>query len=339
MMFAFLTQVIHGGTSAEGAETTVEHAVEGMAGSADHAAEAHDAVSGAVTEGAHAVANASSFNMSELISHHLSDENIWNLDFQILGFDMSITKRVVMMWIASLLLFAVFIPAARKIARNIYGRPSRFTGIVEVFVNFVRNDVAKGSMGSHSKHYEPFLLSLFFFILFCNLLGLIPPLGEIANLVFGSGHGGHGEVPFFVKLWPGITATGDIGVTATLAIFSFLVIIMAGFIHQGVAFVKNIVPAGIHWSIWPILWPIEAIGLLTKPFALAIRLLANMTAGHMIILVFLGFIFEFQSYGVVPVSVAGSIAIYLLEIFVGFLQAYIFVFLTALFIASVQHRH
>lgn len=337
-MFTFLTQIVqtlspsHGSPGLHAEETPVQTHAEAVGEHGEMIGEAgHHAAEAATHE--------SAFNMSELISHHLSDENLWGVNFEIMGFDMSITKRVVMMWITSLLLFAVFIPAARKIAKNIYGRPSRFTGTVEVFVNFIRNDVARGSMGSHSKPYEPFLLTLFFFILFSNLIGLLPPLGEIANIFAGGGHGAHGEIPFLVKLWPAITATGDIGVTAVLAIFSFIAIIMAGFIHQGIAFIKNIVPAGIHWSIWPILWPIEAIGLLTKPFALAIRLLANMTAGHMIILVFIGFIFEFQSYGVALVSIPGSIAIYMLEIFVGFLQAYIFVFLTALFIASVQHRH
>jgi F0F1-type ATP synthase membrane subunit a len=91
------------------------------------------------------------------------------------------------------------------------------------------------------------------------------------------------------KLWPGITATGDIAVTATLAIFTFLVILISGFAYQGAMFIRNIVPGGIPLLLWPIMWPIEFIGLFTKPFALAIRLLANMTAGHMIILVLLGF--------------------------------------------------
>lgn len=110
-------------------------------------------------------------------------------------------------------------------------------------------------------------------------------------------------------------------------------------VSSAVLFIRNIVPDGIPLLLWPIMWPIEFIGLFTKPFALAIRLLANMTAGHMIILVLLGFIFQFQSYLVAPVSIAGSIAIYLLEIFVAFLQAYIFTFLTSLFISQVQHRH
>ncbi len=293
----------------------------------------------------------SGFNVSEMIVHHLQDgrlfTNIFGIDLtNIYGIDLSITKRVVMMWIAALILFVVFIPIARKIAKNPYGRPGRFQGLIEVFVQFIRNDVGKGSMGHHSHGYEPFLLTMFFFILISNLLGLIPPLGDFAvfiGTVTGMihPHDGHDSLtlPLIAKLWPGITATGDVAVTASLAIFSFLVIQIAGFVHQGAMYIRNIVPNGIPLFLFPLMWVIELVGQFTKPFALAIRLLANMTAGHIVILVLMGFIFQFESYGVVPVSVLGASAIFLLELFVAFLQAYIFVFLTALFIAGAQHRH
>lgn len=251
-----------------------------------------------------------------------------------------------MLFLAAGLLLLILIPPARRIAKDPYRKPSRFSGFVEVLVNFIRHDVAHASLGHHSHPYEPYLLTLFFFILISNLLGLIPSLGEIYVTIGQAvglihAHGGHDslQLPLAEKLWPGITATGDIGVTATLAIFSFIVILISGFAYQGVLFIRNIVPNGIPLLLWPIMWPIEFIGLFTKPFALAIRLLANMTAGHMIILVLLGFIFQFQSYFIAPVSVAGAVAIYLLELFVAFLQAYIFTFLTSLFISQVQHRH
>lgn len=296
------------------------------------------------TEATPAASHEQPFNVSEVISHHLSDASLWKLELN--GMDISITKRVVMLWVGALILFLVLLPAARRIAKNPYRKPSRFSGFVEVFVNFIRKDVAEGSMGHHSHPYEPFLLTLFFFILISNLLGLIPSLGEMAQVIgeiTGLAHANHSHdsllLPLAVKVWPGITATGDIAVTATLAVFAFLVIIIAGFAHQGVLFIRNIVPKGIHWTLWPIMWPIEFLGLFTKPFALAIRLLANMTAGHMIILVLLSFIFQFQSYFIAPVSIIGSMAIYMLELFVAFLQAYIFTFLTSLFISQVQHRH
>jgi len=291
------------------------------------------------------VAHGEVFSFAETIAHHLSDAPLWKLELA--GYDISITKRVVMLFIAAFLLVLVLVPAARRIAKNPYAKPTRFTGFIEVLVNFIRNDVAHASLGHHSHPYEPYLLTLFFFILISNLLGLIPSLGELymfAGQATGlvHAHAGHVDsfaLPMAEKLWPGITATGDIAVTATLAIFTFIVILISGFAYQGVLFIRNIVPDGIPLLLWPIMWPIEFIGLFTKPFALAIRLLANMTAGHMIILVLLGFIFQFQSYFIAPVSIAGAMAIYLLELFVAFLQAYIFTFLTALFISQVQHRH
>jgi F-type H+-transporting ATPase subunit a len=293
---------------------------------------------------AHHAADSDAFSFAETIAHHLSDAPLWKLELA--GYDISITKRVMMLFIAAALLVLILVPVARRIAKDPYRRPSRFTGFIEVLVNFIRNDVAHANLGHHSQPYEPYLLTLFFFILISNLLGLIPSLGELyiaigQALGLVHAHGGHDslQLPLAEKLWPGITATGDIGVTATLAIFSFLVILLSGFAYQGVLFIRNIVPAGIPLLLWPIMWPIEFIGLFTKPFALAIRLLANMTAGHMIILVLLGFIFQFQSYYIAPVSVAGAVAIYLLELFVAFLQAYIFTFLTSLFISQVQHRH
>ncbi|MBV6494003.1 MAG: ATP synthase subunit a [Turneriella sp.] len=288
--------------------------------------------------------NAEEFNVAETIAHHLSDAPLWKLELS--GYDISITKRVVMLFIAALLLCLILIPFARRIAKDPYKKPSRFTGFLEVLVNFIRKDVAHASLGHHSHPYEPFLLTLFFFILFANLLGLIPPIGEIVTTVgqvvgVAPAHTAHDSLslPMAEKLWPGLTATGDIAVTATLAMVSLLVIFISGFAYQGPLFVRNVVPDGIPLLLWPIMWPIEVIGIFTKAFALAIRLLANMTAGHMILIVLLGFIFQFQSYIIAPVSVLSAGAIYVLEIFVACLHAFIFTFLTSLFIAQVQHRH
>lgn len=322
-MFIFLTQKVseiaqHISTTMQG----MEHASESLA--------------------AHTAESTNTFDVGTTIAHHLNDAQLWKL--YLFGIDMSITKRVVMMWIASFLLIVLFVSLARIISKNKFSKPGRFQGFWEVLINFVRNDVAYQSMGKTSKYYEPFLLTLFFFILFGNLLGLIPSLGEIAQVIGGLmglvSNAPHGhETPLLVKLWPGITFTGDINVTGTLAVISFLVIQLAGFVHQGPLYIRNIVPKGIPLPLWPIMWPVELLGQFTKPFALAIRLLANMTGGHIIILVFLGFIFQFHTYFIAPVSVLAAMAIYLLEIFVAFLQAYIFVFLTALFVAGAQHRH
>ncbi|HRP69424.1 MAG TPA: F0F1 ATP synthase subunit A [Turneriella sp.] len=299
----------------------------------------------AAVEASPSAAHASTdFNVAETIAHHLSDAPLWKLELS--GYDISITKRVMMLFIGAFLLCALLIPLARRIAKDPYKKPTRFSGFVEVLINFIRNDVAHASLGHHSRPYEPFLLTLFFFILFANVLGLIPSLGEIYSTIgqafgFVQASGGHDSLhlPLPEKLWPGITATGDIAVTSTLAVITLLVLFISGFAYQGPLFVRNIVPNGIPLLLWPIMWPIELLGMFTKAFALAIRLLANMTAGHMILIVLLGFIFQFQSYLIAPVSVAASVAIYLLEIFVAFLHAYIFTFLTSLFIAQVQHRH
>ena len=282
------------------------------------------------------------FHLGDVINHHLADAPLWHWEFQ--GYDLSITKRVVMMWIAAAFLFLLLIPIGLKARLNPYKRPSRFMAFIEVLVTFIRENVARATMGRHSPHYEPFLLTLFFFILFCNLLGLFPPMGEVFQIVgelTGLVHheAGHHEIPFLVKLWPGITATGDIGVTAGLALLVFVLILCSGFIFQGISYVKNIVPSGVPIALAPLLWVIELAGLIIKPVALSIRLLANMTAGHIIILILISFIFQFQSYFLAPVSVIATTAIYMLEIFVAFLQAYIFTFLAGLFISEAQHRH
>jgi len=285
------------------------------------------------------------FNLgTDILSHHLNDAVIKHLEIG--GFNVSITKRVVMMWIVAFLLLAIFIPGARAIAKRKYSRPSRFTGLLESLIGFIRKDVAQSALGKHSRNYEPYLLTIFFFILFCNLIGLVPPIGELMQfvaVVFGFVHvdpgaGAH-HIPFLVALWPGITATGDLSVNLVLAGISLFLIFLAGFANQGIGFIKNVVPGGIHWALWPLMWPIEFMSIFIKSGVLAIRLLANMTAGHVIILVLMGFIFQFQSYALVFVSIPSAVAMFMLELIVAFLQAYIFTFLTALFVASAQHRH
>ncbi|EMN90694.1 F0F1 ATP synthase subunit A [Leptospira weilii] len=279
------------------------------------------------------------------------------------GFDMHITKRVTMMWIVALLLFIIFIPAAKIISKNPLKIQSRFANTVEVFVNFLRKDIVDESMHGHGHGYYHYIFTLFFFILFCNLMGLVPSVGEILVVgkeyaataatqiglitpvpekliaAHGGGHGSH-EAPLVAKIWSGITVTGDISVTMTLALLTMFLIYTAGFVHQGPKFIWHSVPNGVPLPLYLIMWPLEFIvSPMAKTFALTVRLLANMTAGHVIILALMGFIFQFQSWGIVPVSIVGSGLIYVLEIFVAFLQAYIFVLLTSLFVGLSMHRH
>ena len=184
--------------------------------------------------------------------------------------------------------------------------------LFEVFIVFVRDDIAKETIGEGYQKFTSFLLTVFFFILFCNLLGLIP---------YGS------------------TATGNIAVTATLAVISFIVIQGAGIYNNGFfGYFKGLMPHGIPFWVAPIMFVVEFLGLFTKAFALAIRLFANMTAGHVIIFSIIGLIFIFNSYLIAPISLGFSLFLYFLELLVALIQAYIFTILSSLFIGMAMHQ-
>ncbi len=268
------------------------------------------------------------------------------------GLPMHITKRVMMIFICSFFLIVIFVGAARVIAANPYRVNGRFANFVETLVQFVRVDVVGANMHHHGKGFEVYILTLFFFVLFGNLFGLIPSLGEIAEVVQIAATGGHfghhaepGEtVHLPVGLWPGITFTGDIGVTMPLAVLTTLMVWITGFRYQGFHFLWSFMPHGLPKVAWLFLYPLLfilelIIGPLAKGFALMMRLLANMTAGHVIILALLCFIFQFSSYFVAFAAVPGAMAIYLLEIFVAFLQAFLFALLTVIFVSGSMHSH
>ncbi|ABB24940.1 F0F1 ATP synthase subunit A [Pelodictyon luteolum] len=225
----------------------------------------------------------------------------------VFGIDISITKHVVMLWIVSAILLVLFSfvgAAYRKITPKT--APSGVANTMEALVEFIRLDVAKSNIGHGYEAHLPYLLTVFMFILLCNILGLIPY---------------------------GATATGNINVTLTLAVFTFFITQAASLKAHGLKGYLTHLTAGTHWSLWIIMIPIEVIGLFTKPFALTVRLFANMTAGHIVILSLIFISFILKSYVVAAaVSVPFSIFIYLLEIFVAFLQAFIFTMLSALFI-------
>ena len=263
------------------------------------------------------------------------------------GIPMHITKRVIMMFIVAFFMLVIFIGGARAISKSPFRVNGKIAGMIESMVGYIRNDVVDSNM-HHAKAYHPFFLSLFFFLLFSNLFGLIPSptvlVESIGTLAAGhAGEHGHG-ITFLESLWPGITVTGDIAVTAVFALSVTLMIWIVGFQKQGLGFIVSCIPHGISPAIgiplFFILFPLELIiGPLAKGFALAVRLLANMTAGHVIILALLGFIFQFQSYFVAPVSILGAGAIFGLELLVAFIQAFVFTLLTAIFIGSSMHRH
>ena len=226
---------------------------------------------------------------------------------ELFGIDLSITRHVVIMWVASILLIVLMLRAFRK-PRTV---PSGLANFFEAIVLFLRDEVVLPIMGEDGKKYLPFLLTLFFFILFCNLLGLVPYSA---------------------------TATGNISVTAGLALCSFLVMLGAGIANNGLfGYFKSLIPSGVPPVLLIILIPVELIGLLVKPFALCVRLFANMTGGHVAILVFLGLISILQSEWIAIGSVPFAVAIYMLEIFVGFVQAFVFTLLSTVFISMAAH--
>lgn len=239
--------------------------------------------------------------------------------------DLSPTKHVVFVLVAAILCAAVLIPVARVTARRYVTRaPRGFANAVEAFVLYFRDEVTLANIGHGGERYVPYILTLFFFILTMNLLGLVP---------FGA------------------SATGNISVTAALAFLSLVMIEVSGLLALGSrGYLRTIfyAPKGLHPAgqvvIALIMAPVEFLGKLTKPFALAIRLFANMTAGHFVILSLLGLIAMYGNLVLTRWFVAGSsvlmsTAVMLLEIFVAFLQAYIFAMLTSVFIGLIRHAH
>ena len=227
-----------------------------------------------------------------------------------LTINLSVTKHVFFLWLAALLLLLLLGTAGRKNASRPV--PQGFGNLIEVVIVFIRDEVVLPTIGKEGLRFLPFFLTLFFFILVCNLLGLVP---------YGS------------------SATGNVSVTAGLAIISFLFIQAAGIMKNGfIGYFKGLVPHGVPIFVLPVMIVVEFIGLFTKPFALCIRLFANMTAGHIVILSLISLIFIFQSVAVAPVSIAFALFINLLEIFIALLQAYIFTMLSSLFVSLAVHQ-
>jgi F-type H+-transporting ATPase subunit a len=233
--------------------------------------------------------------------------------------DLRPTKHVVMLWLAALLSATMLIVAARAHTRHTHavGRPKGFAAGIEAMVLYLRNEVALPNLGPHGEKFVPFVMTLFFFILFGNLLGLIP---------YGS------------------TATGNISVTATLAIITMLVIEVAGMRAQGLGYLNTLfywnkdLPIVMRVIMFVVMSPVEMVGKISKPFALAVRLFANMTAGHIVVLAFIGMIFTFgYIVGLAPLLMA--VGIMVLEIFVSFLQAFIFTLLASVFIGQIREAH
>jgi F-type H+-transporting ATPase subunit a len=228
-------------------------------------------------------------------------------------YDLSLTRNVVQTLISALLLIWIMSSVAGKYGKGqgVKTAPSGFQNVIEPVVTFVRDEVGKSNLGNKYEKYMPFLLTVFFFILINNLLGLIPGTANV---------------------------TGNIAFTAALGILAFFVIMFS----TGKHYWGHIVNPPVPFLIKFIMFPVELMGIFTKPFALIIRLFANMISGHIIILSFIILIFIFGAmstglgWGTSPFFVLLSLFIYLIEVLVAFIQAFIFANLTAVFIAQAM---
>jgi F-type H+-transporting ATPase subunit a len=262
--------------------------------------------------------------LSHVVPHFLSDDPN--------SFLSHVSNHVVML-IAAAILLIIFLPlAARK--KSIV--PTGFRNFLEAVMQYIREEVARPALGKDTDKFVPFLWTLFFLILTANLLGMLP-INDVAQITTQNFH-----------LHIGGTATGNIGITAGLALCAFVLIHFSGAVHLGFGpYMKHLLLGHGPWWLIPLFLPIEIIGALVKPFALAIRLFANMTGGHIVLAVLMGFAVtgiqmaindaSYGMLGVTLVSALGALAFNLLELFVAFLQAYVFTFLTALFLGAAIH--
>jgi F-type H+-transporting ATPase subunit a len=317
-----LLAAVHTGSHGAAADS-LAHAA-GAADSLAHAAGATDSL-------AHAAGQAVEHGATLDALGHVINRDFWELThslkwnlaellpippFQIGGLtvDLAPSLHVVMLWITAILLTLLVVRAARQTDRDGLVPRGRLRNFVEALVVFLRDEVVYNIMGPKvGRRYLPLLLTFFFFILFNSLLGLVPSLAS---------------------------STGNVNVTATLALTTFFATQIGGMRENGfIGHWKALVPPGVPWPLVPIMIPIEIMGMFTKPFALTIRLFANMIAGHIIILSFFGLIFtlSMKTAYISVLPFAGAVAISAFEIFVAFLQAFIFTFLSTIFIFQAVH--
>jgi F-type H+-transporting ATPase subunit a len=292
------------------------------------------------------------FNAGETIIEHVSnsshDHPLLRLP-TIMGIDFSVTKHVFMLWLIAAFVFVVITAAVRRYLKQDKPVPGGFMNALEAVVVFIRDEIVQPNVGRKwVSTWTPLILTFFVFILCANAIGLIPLFDAMALLDHYVLHTGPDS---FIKHLEhgGTTATANFNVTAALATITFGAIIVAGSkAHGAVQHWKNIVPHGLAWPIYILLIPIEIMGLFVRPFALTMRLAANMTGGHIAILAILSFVFLFaEMFGRATagvgvgllVSVPLAVGISALEIIVVLVQAYVFTLLTAVFIGMAIHVH
>jgi len=304
-----------------------------------------------IVEPAGAPAVAERFNPGEVIIEHVSNSSIEHPLIQlptILGVDFSVTKHVLMVWLVAVAVFLVVSLTVRRYLRQNRPLPSGFMNALEFVVVYLRDNIVEPNVGRKWVNtWTPLLLTLFVFILTANLVGIIPVFDVLSLLNHTVLH--LREASFMAQvLHGGSTPTGNYNVTAALATVTFLAIITAGSrAHGFVQHWKNLVPHGVPVWLYPLLLPLEVIGMLIRPFALTMRLAANMTGGHVAILAILSFVFIFaELYGSaaglgvgVVLSLPVGVGLLALELIVILVQAYVFTLLTAVFIGLAIHTH
>jgi F-type H+-transporting ATPase subunit a len=266
-------------------------------------------------------AEAADENVGKFIVHHVTNSSEWNvLGFHIhlpqfepvtifgLQINFSITNHVVMIWLAAIFLLLAFGISFRK--RKVV--PRGFASLLEMLILFIRDEIAVPNLGQEDgKKYTPLIGTFFFFVLTCNLMGLIPLF---------------------------TTPTGNINITAAMALITLGTGQLLGIKRHGLfGHFKALVPSGVPLALIPLMFVIEIMGLLAKHFALLMRLFANMVAGHIVIFAFLALVFILKSIFVVPFSIGFAVFVNLLEILVAFIQAYVFTMLSTLFIGMSLH--
>lgn len=237
--------------------------------------------------------------------------------------DLSITKAIAGVLASVVILFWLLLSVARSAKQNKGKAPTGVQNLFEPIILFIRDEVAKPAIGEHKyEKFMPFLLSLFFFILINNFMGLIP------------------IIPF------GANVTGNISVTMVLALFTFFLTTINGNKHYWKEIYWPDVPVWLKFPLFPLMQVVEFSGMLTKPFVLMVRLFANMLAGHLIVMVFISLIFVFGTLfgpavglGASPISILFSVFILLLDVLVSFIQAYVFTLLSALYFGMATSDH
>jgi F-type H+-transporting ATPase subunit a len=294
---------------------------------------------------------AGTFNAGEVIIEHVSNSPIDHPLIHlptIFGIDFSVTKHVFMLWLVAALVFLVVTTTVRRYLRQDRLVPSGFMNALEIIVEFVRDGIVEPNVGRKWVNaYTPLLLTLGVFILAANAIGLVPIFDVLSLLNHTVLH--LPEESFMAQvLHGGSTATGNFNVTAALATITFFAIIVAGArAHGFVQHWKNMVPHGLPLPVTIMLIPIELMGMFVRPFALTMRLAANMTGGHIAILAILSFVFIFTELsgqalvgiGVGVPSLVLAALLSALEIIVVAVQAYVFTLLSAVFIGMAIHAH